>query len=297
MDLAIQLPEEMSPRPKVIDRPEIYRYLSYRGYLKDLAAYFRSQKMFSVRQFAVKSGLKSTGHLSMIISGKRNISQAIAIKIASAFELDKKESEFFFALVDFDQAETTRHQTDAYRELLKFKAFREFHHVSEAQLNFFSKWYHVVLLEMLSHPESTAQNIEALSEALKIKPSEVENSLKKMVELGLIEKGDKGWRRVASGIESPKQMMNLNILELHREMIQKSLEALEAVSPDDRELGSLTISLSKESFEDLRARIFQFQRELHGLYSDESNAEKVFQMNIQLFPLATLPKLKKSDAS
>jgi uncharacterized protein (TIGR02147 family) len=83
----------------------IYDYIDYRRFLRDwLEEKKAANSVFSTRLLAQKIGLKSTGHVSMILNKKANISGSVALKIAAALKLKKRETDFFQYMVLFSQA-------------------------------------------------------------------------------------------------------------------------------------------------------------------------------------------------
>ena len=68
-------------------------------------------------------------------------------------------------------------------------------------------------------------------------------------------------------------------------MIEKALKAVDEYSPEHRDLGALTLALSKENFDEFRKRVSQFRREMNALFSGDELARQVYQLNFQIFPL------------
>ena len=100
----------------------IYGYTDYRKFLLD---YYNEKKTanthFSHRFIAGKLGLKSTGHFSLILKGKANISPDLAAKFCDFLNLRKKETEYFEALVDFGQAKSQSRKKRAFDRMIAHK--------------------------------------------------------------------------------------------------------------------------------------------------------------------------------
>ena len=67
---------------------DIYEYLDYRKYLKDIYADHKEKhSFFSYRYITGQLGLKSTAYFTWILQGKRNLSQSLILKFISIFKL------------------------------------------------------------------------------------------------------------------------------------------------------------------------------------------------------------------
>src|SRR5258706_2599512 len=101
------------------DKPDIYTYTDYRKFLAD---YYREQKArdpkFSNRYFSQKIGYNSSGFFSDVLSGKKNLTGPVLLKLARALKLKKGEEEYFINLVNFNQARTIDERNRFYEKLM-----------------------------------------------------------------------------------------------------------------------------------------------------------------------------------
>lgn len=278
-----------------MNKPSVFDYYDYREFLKDSIEFLRTKGKFSVRSFAAQVGFKSIGFLTMVLKKERNLSLKSAQKIAEALHLQKSDSDFFEKLVLFNQAETLEDKDLRYQDLLNFHKFRSIRQADAAQYEFFAHWYVVAVLEALG-TELAKGGLDAIAASMRVDRSKVDHAIEILSRLKFIEKNGQTWKRLEPAISTEREIKNLTVRRFHREMIAKALETIDGLPAKDRELGSLTISLSSAKFEELRRRIFQFQQDLNALYSDDPDPEKIYQMNIQLFPLAVIKELQKASA-
>jgi uncharacterized protein (TIGR02147 family) len=68
-------------------------------------------------------------------------------------------------------------------------------------------------------------------------------------------------------------------------MMQLAAESLDRVPREDREIGALTLCISQAQMRDLKAELERFEQHLLQRYGAE-DAERVVQVNFQLFPLS-----------
>jgi uncharacterized protein (TIGR02147 family) len=76
----------------------------------------------------------------------------------------------------------------------------------------------------------------------------------------------------------------------HRAMLEHAANALDQIAVEDRDVTSLTLMLTHTDYEEFRARIERFRRELLDLADEkitqkEGEQREVFQIGFQLFPL------------
>jgi uncharacterized protein (TIGR02147 family) len=74
------------------------------------------------------------------------------------------------------------------------------------------------------------------------------------------------------------------IQAFHRKMGEWALEGI-ALPFDQREYGGVTVALSEEKLNSLKAMIRKFVEDTNAEGSQSVLKEKLFQLNIQLFPL------------
>ena len=87
--------------------PSIYKYINYREYLHD---YFLEQKQFQKqlthRAVLKKMGITSTGFLSNVIAGKKNLSEEISKKLGKIINLATRERRYLNIMVAYVQAKS-----------------------------------------------------------------------------------------------------------------------------------------------------------------------------------------------
>lgn len=271
----------------------IYEYLDFRNFLNDLVEDLRQQKLFSSRDFAKKAGFKSNSYLRMIIQGKRNLSKDAATRVASAFEMLQTEKDFFFLLVQLDQASSLAEKDRCLKEIFNFKQFRKGNPRAISEYDYFSNWYMLPIWEALgTNWRNKPEAFQAWS--LGIKVSELRDALSKLEQIGLIKQNSRGkWESTDQEVETTTQTKSLAIRNFHRGMIQKAEQAVDEVDAEFRHLGSLTMTLTEEHFQELKEGLHSYLLELNRRYSADKQRKqkrKVYQLNVQLFPVLEIDK-------
>jgi uncharacterized protein (TIGR02147 family) len=85
---------------------EFFDSLDYRELLKEIIeAKKQLNSFFSYRWISKKAGISSTGFLSLVLKGKRNISNDLALRLCDALKFPKKETSIFLHLLSTTSVE------------------------------------------------------------------------------------------------------------------------------------------------------------------------------------------------
>jgi uncharacterized protein (TIGR02147 family) len=270
--------------------PDIFSYLDYRLFLKDaFEERKRANPHFSLRYISKKTGIKSTGFLSMVLNGKRNLSESLILELAYLFKLNKKERDYFRHLVSFNQARSHREKTHFYQEILTLQR-KPVRTVTEDQYEFYTKWYYPAIRELVAVYDVTDETIPLLARTLRppVKPEEVRSALTVLARLGLIIKTGTGtYKRtdavISSGVLSAKP---LAIQNFQLAAIDLAKSAIDRFTDKERELSTLTMSIDPDTAALIRRKIAALRSEIMEHARAVANPTQVFQLNMQLFPLS-----------
>ncbi len=265
--------------------PYIYDYLNYREYLRD---FFAEQKKKGVTKLTIlkKMGITSTGFLSNIIAGRNNLTHAQILSLVSIMKLSKHEAAYFEALVLFNQAKRIKEKNE-YCDRLSSLRKTKVKDIAQDQLTLFSQWHYVIIRELLNFIDYRG-DAKSLARMLdpSITPLEVEKTIALLEKAGLIKRQGNG-RYVQSDktISAAKEIKSLDIANFQLDTIDFAKRALETKKREERDISTITLTLSPESMEKVRAEIAKFRANLATIAKDEENPDQVFQCNIQLFPM------------
>lgn len=282
--------------------PSIGAYTDYRHYLRDFYDYKReltktSLRPYSYATFAASADIKSPNYLKLIIDGQRNLSREMAVKFSKALSLSKEELEEFIALVEFTQA-TEPLERNRHLKVLADLRVRQQLKTGEINAETWAKvpsWVTWVLYA-LTEQKNVRFEPEALFEIMrgKARPEELRRCMERLYESGeLVRNPDTG--EVTKGRELMSGSENIPVAlvrKLQSELIYLGLESLFQDAPQDREIGAQTMSLTEEEFEKLKFELRQFRKRWAkdvGVARAGGKGDRVFQLNIQLFPV-TVPR-------
>ncbi len=273
-------------RPK---DPDVFDYLDYRAYLRDLYAARKKRGAFSYRAFSMRAKLRSPNYLKLVIDGERNLTPQMAKRFAGACGLTGQPAAFFCELVNFGQAQGIDERNEVYSRVRRFRQYREANQLQIAADEYHSRWYLPAIRELAlatdfrADPEWIARRLVP-----KIKPSEARFALDVLCQLNMLVPGEGGKLKQGTPLVSTgAETASLHMVNFHRSMMQLASESLDRISYEQRDISSVTMCLGPDGLEMIKHAIVRFRRELLELSELEQAPEQVVQVNFQLFPLST----------
>ncbi len=267
---------------------EIFHYEDYRIYLKDvLAGFKRSDSKFSHRFFLKKIGASSSGWLADIISARITLTDRYIPRIAKALGLGQRESDFFESLVRYNQSSSLEERKFHLDKLIAYKEISA-EVIGADRMDFYSEWWHAAIRELLACPK-VEQSSDKL--ALKLSPSldseEVARSLEILKALKLIRKDAQGkFKPVNVLLRKDKSSPSPHLRKYLRDLMVLAMESLERFPKGERDVSTMTLALGKESFEEVVLDLKTLRKKILERAANDPAPEKVFQLNIQFFPLS-----------
>ena len=272
---------------------DIFQYLDYRGFLRDAYVELkREQRGFSYRWFAKKAGMASPNFLKLVTDGKRNLSPVSADAFAKVLELSLRETEFFLALVAFNQAESAAEKNKHFENIGRFRKHSRVCKLERDTFTYLSHWYYPAIRELVSCP-GFREDPDWIAATLvpRIRTGEAKKAIEVLLSLGVLERDEEG--NLLQGeplLSTGAEVRSLGVGNFHRQMMARAADSIETIDRSEREISGLTVALSDEGFAMFKSKIQALRAELLELSAHEKGAERVVQFNFQAFPLARLQK-------
>ncbi len=272
--------------------PDLFAYLDYRKYLRDAREAMQAKdRKASFRAFAKEAGYSSPNFLQLVISGKRNLSPASLPGTIRALGLNKQESEFFANMVAFDQAVGFEEKNFHYQRMLRSRKFAEARPIERGQFEYLDQWYHPAVREMLVHKDYKGDPAWiALRLRPKVTVSQVEKSIQLLGKLGMI-KSDPAtgkWTQTEIQISTPAEIESLAVANYHRTVLKLAADSIEGFPSHARDLRSVTLGVPSSRYREIKAKIEGLWREILALSETDGAVEEIYQVNMQVFPLAEM---------
>lgn len=265
----------------------LFEYLDYRQYLKDLYSTSKvTRQAFSFRTFSKRAGFTSSNFYKLVMDCDRNLTEESLVKFMKGLGLNKQEQDFFRNLVFFNQAKKHEEKDLYYQKLLQSRKFNQLKPIEKEQYEYYSSWYYAVVREMIC-----AKGFDGSCEWLmsRIEPelsrSQVEKSIQVLEKLGFIKKVNDKWQQTSSLVTTGAESASLVLLNYHKSVLELTRDQLSRISPQDRDVSSLTLGISREKIPELKKYIQQFRQQVLKMVSTDVEPDEVLLLNIQMIPV------------
>lgn len=287
---------ERSPMEKRSVKINIFDYTDYRKYLLDFYTdQKRSKKAFSYRFFARKAGINSVGLYKDVVEGRQNLGRALIFKFSTAMGHSKKEGEYFENMVYLNEAHTVEERKLFFERMMASQTTRA-KIIETAKYEYYLKWYYSAVRALLAlksyrdDPEDFRKIAKALNP--EITPSQAKKALRILEKLGFIQKDEFGVyslidQVISTGsLKQDKNIATLHVVNFQKEMMKLAQGAFDRFSSDKLNMSTLTIGISENTLGQIKEELATVRNKIAGLAENDVNADKVFQLNIQLFPMS-----------
>jgi uncharacterized protein (TIGR02147 family) len=271
--------------------PSIYNYLNYREYLHD---YFVEQKQFQKqlthRAVLKKMGITSTGFLSNVITGKKNLNEEMSKKLGKIINLAVRERRYLNTMVEYAQAKSIEAKKKHLDRLLSLRK-TDLIPISDNKFSIFSRWYYVYIRDMLCFLDFK-DDYHALAAMLDppIKPEEAEAAIRDLEQLGFIAKDSRGcYKPLDHLITTGDEVHSVQLANFQLATMDMAKRSLERHPAEKRDISFVSLTLSRESFAQVKSEVQTFRKRLLLMAKDELKPDRVYHCNLQLFPVTVQP--------
>ena len=274
---------------------DILEYTSYRQYIADYYADKKAKSAFTWQEFTRAAGFSSPVHLKYASEGKLNLSDAAALRVAQAMHLAGYEQDYFCEMVKFDNAKTDAEKKDAFGKMLSIADSVKAKIIEGDSFRYFESWKNPVLRELA--PAMPGAKPLALARACRpeITAAEVTESLNFLVKADLLKKDKDGnYKQTERGVTTgPMEVTPIAVREMHRQMGEFALEAIEGVAQDERHFSGLTLGITRDAYEKIVQEIAEFRKRIITIATQDNGMDEVYRLNVQLFPMTNKSINKK----
>lgn len=262
--------------------------LNYRVLLKEIFDQKKSERsFFSYRWLSKRTGIASTGFLSLVLAGKRNISGDLALRLCDALKFNKKETDYFLTLVRYNQTENAQEKKILFEELLSLRPSNA-KTIQADQHEYFNKWYYSAIRELISVIE-VSDNFKQIADILipRVSVNEVREALDLLLRLGLVYRDKNGiFKRTDTLITAAGSSIDPSAIRKYQgDTMDLAKNALYSIDKELRDISTVTLSTNKEGMQMIKARIEQCRSEIMAIAGQSKDSDRIIQLNIQLFPL------------
>ena len=233
---------------------------------------------YSMRAFAKRAGV-SPATMSMVMKGKRAVSQKLAEELSTRLNFDPQErSEVLAPMLEakLSQNET---QHSAYVQ------------ISLDQYRIISDWRAFAILNLIKAIDFQSDD-SWIAERLGLEVTDVRETIERLKRLQMLEEKDGRYVRTVSKYRTTEDVANASLQKSHAQTLELAQASLERDSVEERDFTWLTMPMDLEKMSLAKAMIRKFQDDLSEAIDVAASPTEVYRLAIQFFPLTKLKKDK-----
>lgn len=265
----------------------VFEFTEPRVYLQEVFEHLKKKRRgFQLKTFAQTAGFRSPSSLSMVLNGQRTLSTDAAQKIARALALPARKREYFLAMARLPNASSPAERIEIKEAMLKWREKRGTQLLPSQHYRFLANWYYSVLY-VLGGMKATSWDVHDLAERLggRVSTEQIKIALSDLLALGMLRFENGRFVRGASSLSTAEDVLDDGIFKYHYGMSALAQSALDQALAD-REMNGVTVAIPRELLPRVKEKIRTFRKEIDEYLTNfESDAEDVYQINLQLFRL------------
>jgi uncharacterized protein (TIGR02147 family) len=274
--------------------PCIFEYNNFRSFLRDYQeARCAIDPMFTKSFVCRMLGLPRTrSYFNDVLNGKE-VTDTFVERFIKLIGFGKSEAQFFRALVRFNQAQNPDEREFYFDQLISLNRTPT-RLIDPKAYNFYREWYHNTIRSLLD-VVNFKDDYDILSKKIhpQLSSKKIRESIELLKELGLIQQNADGYYKPTDKSITTGPFVKDDLVKQYQiQCMELAEKALLQKGDMPQSFTTNTISISEEGYKRLEKRLARFMSEVRSLvHKDERPADRVYQMNVQLFPSS------KKDAS
>lgn len=225
--------------------------------------------------------------LSKILAQERHLSHSRIQPVCDLIKLVGDEAEYFRLCVHYAKAKGHREAQACFARIAQLRKVSPVP-LDDAQASFWESWIHVALRALLSCG-SFRDDWRNLGTLLRPRQSarRVREAVLTLEKLGLVARdGDGIWQVREAFLKNGSAAQAPMVRHFHRQSLLLSLEAIESLPVDLRDLSSLTVSIPAQGYPRIVEMVQEFRARVLATVAAMEDPDRVYQLSLQLVPLA-----------
>ena len=265
----------------------IFEYQDYREFLKDAYEKRKAENSaFSYQFFGSRIDLVAS-HISMMFDGERHLPVRCVPAVKKLFGLKGREATYFDLIFSMARTRSAKAKEELLEKAAKLRDVR-LRQIQEKELEYFKDWWTVVIRSFTEVTRGRVNEKEIARSMLpEVSEEDVRRSLKLLLDLGFLNKASSGRVTLADphlticGAEKAQV-----IRKFQSKVMEMGAKSLEMVSPEERDVSTLTMAIDQGAFEDIREIVRECRRQIQLRISECESPDRVMQLNFAFFPVA-----------
>lgn len=264
----------------------IVEYQDYHLLIKDYYEERKRTSYFSWREFAKVAGFTSPTYLRLVSEGKSNLSRVKIDRMVNALGLTDYEVDYFKAMVNYGNAKDGESKAAYLKQMQKIALEYKVRVVDKEAVEYFDGWKNPVIRELAPMMPGATPGTMAKMCCNEISAAEVSSSLEFLTKAGFLKKDAAGtYRQTEKNVTASKEGMVYAVHALQKKMAGLGVESIERFDAETRSVSGITLSVDRNAYERIAREIDDFRKRIIAIASDSEDADQIYQMNLQFFPM------------
>jgi uncharacterized protein (TIGR02147 family) len=233
----------------------------------------KKNPLFSLRAFARLVDV-SPAVLSRVLSGKRQLTFNLAVRIADALVLGPEERELLYSFY-LSHAQSSESTNEMKREK----------ELSVDCFNAMKEWYHYGITQLL-YIDHFREDHKWMAKMLSISELEVKLAVDRLLRLEILDRDEDGRLfRTATHLSTTTDIASAGIRHFQKQILEKAIHSLEHDDISERDITSITIAINENKIKEAKAEIKKFRLRMSEFMA-EGEKTRVYNLGIHLIPLS-----------
>ena len=264
----------------------ITEYQDYRKYMRDFYEERKRCSLFSWREFSRLAGFTSPNYIQLVCEKKSGLSKNGVEGVANAMGLEGVDRDYFCAMVRFGDAKNDEKKMVAFNEMQKIAKENHLRVVDAEAFKYFESWVNPVIRE-LAPIMPGAKPLELAHQCYPVvSAAEVRHSLDFMCHAEFLKKvGEDVYEQTEKVVTGSTEAIPLALRSMNRQMSKFATEAIDEIPPEKRHIAGVTLGMSESTYQWLVQKLETLRQQVVAMAAKEKEYDKVYRLNLQLFPL------------
>ena len=269
--------------------PSVFQYVDFRLFLRDALMHRRHiSPKYSLETLARRTGCLTKSHLSLILAGKRGLTNQRAQALGKALSLSDGALKYYLNLVQFNQAKDNTQREHHLSAMMTSIQRNSSANIPLESYKVIENWHCLAVRELARMPnfDPTPSSVSARLKGL-MSVSEARRAIKALTDTGLLTEENGSLRPSEETLRTTDEINSLAIRKYHASCLDLAKKILDVDAVEDREFGSINLILRPSEKPKLKELIKNFREQVLTLAADEGASDaRVTQINIQMFDLS-----------
>jgi uncharacterized protein (TIGR02147 family) len=267
--------------------PDILDYLEYREFLRDWFIESKKENRFtSYRYLGQKTGV-DPAWLVRVFQKEGHLNEEALPAFIRLCSFDDRRAEYFRILYRFCKTKAKASLSELYCRLMELREM-EARVLTSPEFMYFGNWACTALRALVGISQDTS-DLTVLANHLNppISQKDAHNALEVLKQLKLIEPdGHGGWNITQQIVTTGGEVKSRAVRDFHRRTLELAQESLDRHSVAERDVSSIVFTVDEADIPEFKQRIEDFRRGLLQFAKRSENANRVYALNVSMFPLS-----------